>query len=151
MTNPRVAACLFCDDIRHEVGNKISLVGVYGGDMIFPMAPPTLLPKFCAMVMVISDVDDRVTQASIRIVIPSIGPEGHETLKIEIPQTGPVVNADGAIKITFRTFVQLGPIPLTKEGFIEVWVDTGREEMRAGRLRISFTGAPSDETSVVSG
>ena len=38
---------LFGDDIRAEVGGKLSLMGMYQGDMFFPsnMALPFLIPK----------------------------------------------------------------------------------------------------------
>jgi hypothetical protein len=38
---------IFCDDIRQELGNKVSLSGVYGGEMLFPAetAFPIALPK----------------------------------------------------------------------------------------------------------
>jgi len=38
---------IFCDDIRHEVNGKISLMGIYGNDMYVPVFPITL-PKICA-------------------------------------------------------------------------------------------------------
>lgn len=38
----------FCDDIRQEVGNKLSYMGVYGPDLIVPSFPATL-PKLCCV------------------------------------------------------------------------------------------------------
>lgn len=46
-----VAYTTFCDDLRQEVGNKVSYMGVYQGMMlsqVFPIA----LPKLCAAVTV---------------------------------------------------------------------------------------------------
>ncbi len=37
---------LYCDDIRHEVGGKLSLIGCYSGDMLVHTFPITL-PKLC--------------------------------------------------------------------------------------------------------
>jgi hypothetical protein len=37
---------LFCDDIRHEVGGKLSYIGVYSGGL-FVRAFPVTLPKLC--------------------------------------------------------------------------------------------------------
>lgn len=37
---------LMCDDIRQEVGNKISLIGIYPGD-IMSMPIPSVIPKLC--------------------------------------------------------------------------------------------------------
>jgi hypothetical protein len=41
---------LFCDDIRMEVGGKISVMGVYQADMILPQEPPFTLAKFAILV-----------------------------------------------------------------------------------------------------
>lgn len=40
------AVVTYCDDIRFEVQNKITLVGCYGGEMIVQVSPPFALPKF---------------------------------------------------------------------------------------------------------
>jgi hypothetical protein len=49
----------FCDDLRPEVGNKVSYMGVYQGTM-FVEAFPLALPKLCAVVtarIIKEDVD----------------------------------------------------------------------------------------------
>jgi hypothetical protein len=39
---------MFCDDVRQEVGNKLSYLGVYGGNLVVP-AFPTNLNKLCCV------------------------------------------------------------------------------------------------------
>jgi hypothetical protein len=43
---------LFCDDIRAEVGGKMSIMGVYQADMIFPTNQdfPLAVAKFCILI-----------------------------------------------------------------------------------------------------
>lgn len=41
----------FCDDIRQEIGGKITLVGCYGSEMIIDKLP-AVLPKLCAQISV---------------------------------------------------------------------------------------------------
>lgn len=38
----------FCDDVRQELGNKLSLMGVYGPDLIV-QSFPTTLAKLCCL------------------------------------------------------------------------------------------------------
>lgn len=38
----------YCDDIRIEVGDKLSVMGIYNSDMLFSQLP-TVLPKFCVL------------------------------------------------------------------------------------------------------
>src|SRR4051794_26127144 len=80
MIGRRVANCVFCDDVRQEVGNKLSLMGVYSTEILFPMAPPIIYPKFAVVVWIISEVSDVPKKFSIRILVP---PEGTEIGRIE--------------------------------------------------------------------
>lgn len=41
---------IYCDDVRSEVGNKLSYMGVYGSNFLVP-AFPTVLPKICAVML----------------------------------------------------------------------------------------------------
>lgn len=34
---------LFCDDIRHELGGKVSLMGIYGSHLLLPALPSNLI------------------------------------------------------------------------------------------------------------
>ena len=45
MNAERFLIGLYCDDIRNEVGNKLTLVGCYDADLLLN-AFPTILPKF---------------------------------------------------------------------------------------------------------
>lgn len=44
----------FCDDIRHEIGGKISLVGCYS-DKLLVSEFPQRLPKLCAQVLLATE------------------------------------------------------------------------------------------------
>lgn len=63
---PRYMDVLYCDDIRREEGQKLSLMGVYGSELIAPSFP-LKLPKFCLVIRLVlppgEDVED------LRIVI----------------------------------------------------------------------------------
>ena len=63
----RSVASLFCDDIRPEVGNKLSLMGVYLGGMFVPDFP-VVLPKLCVMVTIITPLDQPFKSLGIRLM-----------------------------------------------------------------------------------
>ena len=44
--NPKFNYAIICDDIRQEIGNKISLIGIYTKD-IFVTKFPFMFPKLC--------------------------------------------------------------------------------------------------------
>lgn len=37
----------FCDDVRQEVGNKLSFMGIYGANLVVPDFPTTLVKLCC--------------------------------------------------------------------------------------------------------
>lgn len=47
MTRPQLEV-IFCDDVRQEIGNKQSLIGVYSGDLLVRHLP-VVLPKLCVV------------------------------------------------------------------------------------------------------
>jgi len=137
MPDPRSAFCIFCDDIRHEVSNKQSFIGVYNSDIIISAAPPIVLPKLGVCLWVQSDLDDRPSQLKIRVTIPHAGEILNADLGEQINRI-PLQRTEGGHKAQFQTAIRLSPVPLTAEGYIEVWVDTERESFRANRLFVSF-------------
>lgn len=137
MPAPRVSTCIFCDDVRYEMGNKISLIGVYNSDIIFPANPPLIVPKLGIVVWIVTDIDDIPTALSLRITVPPNETEIFKAQQVSLPT---LQHREDAQKATFRNVLGLGPIPLTAEGFLEVWVDSGQGETRAGRIFLRFAG-----------
>lgn len=50
MTEDAYGVTVFCDDIRHEVNGKMTLVGCYASELNFSGPPPGVLPTFAALV-----------------------------------------------------------------------------------------------------
>lgn len=44
---------VWCDDVRHEVGNKLSLMGIYTGEMLLPGLPAVLGKLVCHNTLVL--------------------------------------------------------------------------------------------------
>jgi hypothetical protein len=135
MAAPRVANCIFCDDIRPELGGKFSIMGVYASDMIFPVSPPASILKWGIVVWLVSDIDDVPEKFTIRVLIP---PDKIEITSVEIDRPSTLVNPEGVTKYTLRSIMPLPPVNFTQEGFVEVMIDTDREPLRAGRLFVQF-------------
>ena len=66
MGNDFVVTVIFCDDVRFEIGGKITLVGIYRG--VMGIAPQVaILPKVVAMVMLSGPRSDVGTKFNIRL------------------------------------------------------------------------------------
>ena len=57
---------VFCDDIRQEIGGKVSLIGVYSGKMLVSSFP-AVLPKVCLVLSVVTPASDPFRALNIRI------------------------------------------------------------------------------------
>ncbi len=144
MPNPRIATSIFCDDIRQEIGNKLSLMGIYAEEIIFPAPPPAPL-HICAVVWVTSDIDDPPQQLVIRV---QLQPEGTELLRIIAGRpTMAATPPANATRMTVITIFRLPPTEITQPGYLEMLVDTEREkDIRAGRLLVRFPSPPQEDS-----
>jgi hypothetical protein len=144
MPAPRTGTCIFCDDVRPEVGNKISLMGIYSRDILFTSAPPAIIPKLGIVTWLIFDWDDPPDKLIMRIN----GPGQQEIAKLEANAEGnpllPEPPEEGMTKRILRSIIQMTNLPITQEGLIEVFVDTERESFRAGRARVRFNVKPEE-------
>ena len=76
---------ILCDDVRHEVGNKTSLMGIYDKDIIFSNLP-ALLPKLCLFVR-LEEVGTNFQECKVTLKTPEMDPI-HLNIKIAETHTG---------------------------------------------------------------
>jgi hypothetical protein len=121
---------LFCDDIRVEIGGKVSLMGLYQAEMFFPnnIALPALLPK---MVIVVNyyeahgslneDVSFKVTYGDENNVIAEV-PVSRRDIIAEQAQAASLaeVSADSERIYNIRLPVTLSPFRIEKMGRFRV-------------------------------
>lgn len=60
---------IMCDDVRSEVGGKMSLMGVYGKDIILSKTP-AVLPAFCFVIM-LEDIRLPFNELYINLIMPT--------------------------------------------------------------------------------
>ncbi|MEW6326402.1 MAG: hypothetical protein AB1487_02225 [Thermodesulfobacteriota bacterium] len=63
---------ILCDDVREEVGNKTSLMGIYPESMVFEKLP-AILPKLCLFVMLIK-TKKRIPKFEVTLTTPRAEP-----------------------------------------------------------------------------
>ena len=67
MSAERFITVQFCDDIRHELFNKISLIGCYIASIqIDPL--PAVLPKLCALIKVYTPMEHTARLLTVRLL-----------------------------------------------------------------------------------
>ncbi len=142
---------IFCDDIRPEVGGKLSYMGVYNGTMFVAGDLPITFPKFCISVHYHEFVlpeDKRPTgNVPFKIFMPW-DEEGTPSLTSEFPmeearkssqlaEFREQAPADSDHLILTQAHLAFAPFAISRYGYIRVRAYWGTEEIRLGALRIA--------------
>ena len=102
---PKFEYAIICDDIRQEISNKLSFIGIYGKD-IFVSKIPFTFPKLCFAILY-KDIKAE-DSFSVELIEPSGKPIG-ETINGSVPKE---------IKgnIYFNMFAIFSPLTIRQEG-----------------------------------
>lgn len=130
----RFVHVIFCDDIRHEVGNKVSFMGCYQRELLVPVTP-LILARLCIFVTVSTPVARPFKSLTLRV---SQGT--NEVAVIEMPSQDVIQSCapvqDGDTRIVANLGLTLAPLVLTEPGEIRVLVTTEEGDIQGPRLRI---------------
>lgn len=101
---------VWCDDIRHEVGNKPSLMGVYTGHIVVPQLPMHLAKL--GVFSTLSSPLNKPFETPLKIEIKR--DDGHVlvTIEAEAPSSATPVEEGEASRIQVGTGFGLGPVEL---------------------------------------
>jgi hypothetical protein len=143
---------LFCDDIRAEVGGKMSVMGIYQADMVFPPSVefPILIPKFCILIKYYELKDAFNDDIIMRVYMPGDA-KGAPSLALPFPRTQlntdtppPYPLDDDQERIFNLTFpLAVAPFQINQAGFIKVRAVCGSTITNLGSLMVRV--ARSDE------
>lgn len=161
---PRHVETIFCDDIRQEIGGKLSLMGIYSGALFVPAFPATL-PKLCLLVKVLTPVDDPLRTLKLRVlrddeVLQEISlneeqlaaaSDSSEDLTEEQQREERKQKKDEHVQVT-QLLLAFSPLQLDGPCLLKVRVQTdGAEEgeLRGLSLRVGQQSQPSGVTDSV--
>ena len=132
----RFVHAIFCDDMRQEMGNKISFMGCYQGELFVPFAP-VALPKLCVFVTISTPAERPLKALSIRV-----DQGGNTIANIETPSADwaqPMPPApDDVTRLLANVGFMLSPFAINEPGDIRVVVTTEEGEILGPRLRIKL-------------
>src|SRR5271166_4680676 len=133
---------LFADDLRHEIGGKVSLIGIYPAELIQPMEFPITIPKLAMLIKYYEVKGALKGDLNMKIFLPG-DPEGMATLSWTISeatkgtaQTPYEPASDGDIVFNLTMPIIVSPLTIKEEGFVRVRVQSGDTTTRLGRLMI---------------
>lgn len=137
MTSPRHVHVIWCDDIRQEIGNKPSFMGVYTGGLVV-QALPVVLPRLAIWSWVITPIEQPITKLRLIVVrddgqqLAEIAPDRMDEGASEIPSSTP-----DATKKIFMFGLGLGSVELPADcKYLTVKVETESETLEGPRLPV---------------
>ena len=155
MATHRSVFCVFADDIRQEIGNKMTLVGVYQGGMNVSGVPPQALSKLGISIFVQCPHELPFSKMAMDLVMgdevlqhvePSLAPDQLEAIS---KPTHPESTGIG-----LNVVIVLQPFVVSRDGILRVKVKLDEEEMVSNGLFIKFVersesvAAASPETAL---
>lgn len=134
----RFITAIFCDDIRHEVGSKLSYMGCYQGEIIVQITP-VVLPKLCVSVSVSTPKERPFKSLVIRV----IQDDDVELARMDIPKedikgiTGSSQFSDKtSTRISLNTAIVFSPFVIEKPTMLRLVATTEEGEITGPRVLI---------------
>lgn len=139
-----------CDDVRQEVGNKVSCMGIYGAEIILPVLP-VALPKLCAVLYVRTLTSDPFERLVLRIL-----KDDAELVQMELPRdqlTAVKAHAgsfteEGYLQVA--SIIQFSPFVIEQACTLRFRADTERETIKGGSLEIKPQVSPPSQQGQLS-
>lgn len=134
-TTDRILTAIFCDDIRQEMGNKMSFMGCYQSELLVPITPIGL-SKLCVYATVLTPIARPFKSLTLRVVL-----DGQiELARLEVPVDAltslPEVQDETATRKSISTALMFSPFFIEKPTSLRLMADTEEGEIVGPRLLI---------------
>lgn len=127
----------FCDDVRQEVGNKLSYLGVYGPNLIVQSFPTTLVKLCCvfSVRMPLSSTPQHVVFKLLRddeiLFEADVSPS-----ELMDPAVNSLTDGADSLALTISSIAQLVSFPITRRCFLKARAYVDGKELRGGALEL---------------
>jgi hypothetical protein len=130
----------YCDDIREEVGGKLTFVGCYSGDMNIYGIAPAALAIFCAYISF--RIPDKINFSKVKIILCiEYDLETKELARAEFdrPENGAEVLENLVVPgqmLSINLPIKLAPLLIEKDCFIRSRAYLDEVEYKLGSLKV---------------
>lgn len=139
----RYAYSIFCDDIRQEIGQKMSMMGIYNGEL-HVSALPTVMPKLCIAVFCVTPIEEPFKSLTIRansddIILNEISIPEADLSQMQFGISSKSTPEDPLKSMYLGVNINLMPFVIEKKQTITVSAIADGIELIAGKLRIKHS------------
>ena len=140
---PRGAFAIYCEDIRLEVTNQRTYVGVYGSDIFVPDFP-SVIPQIAVLVTAWANYSNPFTKLTFRLIQGRVVLHeqvedvegGYSRHLSERKKNGLPESVDPSSRMAVHYAVKVAPYLVSEETSLRVRVETEDGELRAGGVMI---------------
>lgn len=139
---------IFCDDIRHEMLGKKTIVGTYQSVMYINGSLPITLAKFCMMIVLWEEIDS-VEPVTLKVFLPGED-DDHPTGTFNIQPQPDMLGEAPIDEFTMREsrfYLELPGVAIKEEGRFRVRAYLGDKEIRLGSLNVSVNPLETSENA----
>ena len=145
---------IFCDDVRQEIGNKFSLMGIYGPEMFVDSPFPLMMAKMGFHIAFRDDPHAPFTPITLCIYLPG-DEQDKPTYKADIDRSQaapppPPGTLGPATRRIATLNVVLSPLNLKEPGKIKVRMLVDGEKIKLGTLRVAYKDPAAPAATEVS-
>ncbi|MDN4052523.1 hypothetical protein QPK32_05510 [Massilia sp. YIM B02763] len=146
LNSPYIHA-IFCDDVRTEIGGKLSLMGIYQGSLqISAAAFPVVIPKICAVVEARTPATSPLEKLHIKVLLD-------ETILAEedfsSDQLASLKSDDTSQYATAGIIFSIQPFVVSKSGILRVRAETADGEIGVGGIKVNLSSTENPLIAVV--
>lgn len=148
MSIPRTAWSIVCDDVRQEIGNKHSLIGIYQYSLLVPQFPVTLA-RLCFIINARTGSNDPFKQLAFKVLKDeeeAIAEAKVDLSKIVFPSHLSVSEDEGFV--TASVICSFSPLNIIEPCKLSARAYTESEELRAGSILIQRSDVLASQQSV---
>lgn len=132
----------FCDDIRIELDGRVSLIGCFVGEIIFPGQFPLTVPKLGINIQFFELPESEKKNLFLEVLFPGDSDlQPSFVSQIDVANLTDKTNASNLTDQDTRRCVSfnlvLSPVNIRQEGYIRARVKKGQNIYRIGRVRVS--------------
>ena len=134
-TTDRILTAIFCDDIRHEIGNKMSFMGCYESEL-FVLKTPIALSRLCVYATVLTPIARPFKSLTLRVVLDGQTELARLVIPAEELSAFPEVQDETATRKSISTALIFSPFFIEKPTSLRLMADTEEGEIVGPRLLI---------------
>jgi hypothetical protein len=135
----RYGYSIFCDDIRTEVGEKLSFIGVYNGILLLPSFP-FILPKLCAHVSLVTSSSEPYRSIVLECRVPGddapLMEEQLDTVQLNEQSQIGVADDKSPANVIVGASLIFSPLRLRRAGLLRIQARIDGERVDIASLRI---------------